>query len=248
MNTQKTFSLLANKRDITGKKVKKIRQKGLVPAVLYGRDIKPENISIEKIGFVKIFNEAGTSSLIDLNIDHQKPIKVLSHEPQRDPVSGEPIHVDFYKVKMDEKIKTEIPLSFTGESEAVEQLEGSLVTNKDAIEVECLPTDLVSEIEVNISSLKTFEDTIKISDLKIPANIEILHDQDEIIALVEEPRSEEELAELEEKSAEEEEKEALEKMGAETEAENREAKEGEAGEEKEDSEQSAPTEPDNKEK
>jgi large subunit ribosomal protein L25 len=149
---------------------------------------------------------------------------------------------------MDEKIKTEIPLSFTGESEAVEQLEGSLVTNKDAIEVECLPTDLVSEIEVNISSLKTFEDTIKISDLKIPANIEILHDQDEIIALVEEPRSEEELAELEEKSAEEEEKEALEKMGAETEAENREAKEGEAGEEKEDSEQSAPTEPDNKEK
>lgn len=218
MNTQKTFNLSAKKREITGKKVKQLRQKGLIPAVLYGRNIKPESISIEKIKFIKIFNEAGTSSLIDLKIDSDKSFKVLSHEPQRDPVTGDPIHVDFYRVRMDEKIRTEIPLNFTGESEAVKQLEGNLVTNKDAIEVECLPTDLISKIEVDISSLKTFEDTIKISDLKLPDSIEILHDQDEIIALVEEPRSEEELAELEETSAADKEKEALEKMGAETEA------------------------------
>lgn len=217
MNTQKTFNLSAKKRETIGKKVKHLRQKGLVPAVLYGRDIKPESISIEKIQFIKIFNEAGTSSLIDLKIDSDKSFKVLSHEPQRDPITGDPIHVDFYRVRMDEKIRTEIPLNFTGESEAVEQLEGNLVTNKDAIEVECLPTDLISEIQVDISPLKTFEDTIKISDLKLPDSIEILHDQDEIIALVEEPRSEEELAELEETSAADEEKEALENMEAETE-------------------------------
>ena len=226
MNTQKAFSLLAKKREIIGKKVKKVRQEGMVPAVLYGRGIKPENISIEKTEFVKTFDEAGTSSLIDLNIDSQKPIKVLSHEPQKNPVSGEPIHVDFYKVRMDEKIKTEIPLNFIGESEAVEQLEGNLVTNKDSVEVECLPSDLVPEIEIDISRLKTFEDTIKISDLEIPTSIEILHDQDEIIALVEEPRSEEELAELEETSAAEEEKEALEKIGSEAEETDKGAEDG----------------------
>ena len=216
---QKTYNLSAKKRDITGKGVKKIRAKGIIPAVLYGHKFKPQIIAISKIDFSKAFNEAGTSSLIDLTIDGKAPIKVLSHEPQDNPVTGEPMHVDFYRVKMDEKIKTEIPLNFVGISPAVEQLEGSLVTNKDSIEVECLPSDLISEIQVDISKLKTFEDVIKVSDLNLPENLEILQDKDEIIALVEEPRSEEELAELEEISTAEEEKEALEKMEAEAQAE-----------------------------
>lgn len=230
MNKQKTYNLSAVKREIIGKKVKNIRAEGMMPAVLYGKKIESEAISIPLANFEKTFDEAGTSSLIDLTIDSAKPIKVLSHEPQNDPVSGKPIHVDFYRVRMDEKIKTEIPLNFIGESQAVEQLEGSLVTNKDAVDVECLPADLISEITVDISSLKTFEDTIKISDLNIPDNIEILHEADEVIALVEEPRSEEELAELEDTSAEDEEKEALEKMGAESGAEGEEG-EGDKAEE-----------------
>lgn len=229
MNKQKTYTLSAVKRETIGKKVKNIRAEGMMPAVLYGNKTEAEVISIPLVNFEKTFDEAGTSSLIDLTIDSGKPIKVLSHEPQNDPVSGKPIHVDFYRVRMDEKIKTEIPLNFLGESEAVEQLEGSLVTNKDAVDVECLPADLVSEITVDISLLKTFEDTIKISDLNVPDSIEVLHEEDEVIALVEEPRSEEELAELEDTSAEDEEKEALEKMGAEAEAKE-ESEEGETAE------------------
>jgi large subunit ribosomal protein L25 len=123
---------------------------------------------------------------------------------------------------MDEKIKTEIPLEFVGESEAVEQLDGSLVTNRDNVEVECLPADLVSEIQVNISELKTFEDSISVKDLAIPQGIEVLTDSEEVIAVVEPPRSEEELAELEESAAEEE-KEAIEQMGAEAEGEEAES-------------------------
>jgi len=214
---KKTYNLSAQKREIVGKKVKNLRNKGLIPAVLYGRGADPVLVSVLKADFDKVYEEAGTSSLIDLIIDSGQPIKVLAHEPQNDPVSGKPIHIDFYRIKMDEKIKTEIPLEFIGTSEAVEQLEGSLVKNKDSVDVECLPNDLVSAIQIDISSLKNFEDTIKISDLLKPHGIEILHEADEIIALVEEPRSEEELAELEEASAEDEEKEALEKMGSEAE-------------------------------
>ena len=234
MNKQKVYNLFAEKREITGKKVKSIRAEGIMPAVLYGHKVEAENISIPIVNFEKTFSEAGTSSLIDLVVGSEKPVKVLSHEPQNDPVTGRAIHVDFYRVKMDKKIKTEIPLNFIGESEAVEQLEGSLVTNKDTVEVECLPTDLVSEIDVDISSLKIFDDVIKVTDLNVPTGIEILHDKEEIIALVEKPRSEEELAELEETSAADEEKEALEKMEAEgqaeegIEAEDAEDKEGEA--------------------
>jgi large subunit ribosomal protein L25 len=215
MNEQKIYSLKAEKREITGKKVKSLRNDGFIPAVIYGHGTKPQSLSIRANEFKKIFSEAGTSSLVDLKIGESGAVKVLTHEPQYNPVTEAPMHIDFYKVRMDEKIKTEIPLEFVGESEAVEQLDGSLVTNRDNVEVECLPSDLISEIVVDLSVLKTFEDVINVSDLKIPSGIEIMTEKEEVIALVEPPRSEEELAELETPSAAEEEKEALEKMGAE---------------------------------
>jgi large subunit ribosomal protein L25 len=219
------FHLKTKIRDITGKKVKQLRSQGLIPAVLYGHGIKPENLAVAKNDFKKIFAEAGTSSLITLETEGKAPVKVLVHEPQVNPVSDEPIHIDFYKVRMDEKIKTEIPLEFVGESEAVKQLDGSLVTNRDNIEIECLPTDLIPSIEVDISTLKTFEDQISVKDIKVPEKIEVLTDKDEVIAFVEPPRSEEELAELETPTAAEEEKEAIEQM--ETEAERPEGEKGE---------------------
>jgi large subunit ribosomal protein L25 len=216
---QKQFQLKAISRLVVGKKNKVLRSQGQIPAVIYGHSTKTQTLSVDARQFEKVFSEAGSSALVDLEIDGQSPVKVLTLEPQRDPIRGNPIHIDFYKVRMDEKIKTEIPLEFVGESEAVTQLDGSLVTNRDSVEVECLPADLVSEIQVDISALKTFEDSISVKDLRVSQGIEILTDPEEVIALVEEPRSEEELAELETPTAAEEEKEAIEKMGAEAEAE-----------------------------
>lgn len=218
MNEQKTYKLAVKERTLTGKKVKNLRKDGLIPAVMYGHGTEPISITIDRRAFDKIYDEAGTSALIELKIDDKTPVKVLSREPQIDPVYSGTLHVDFYKVRMDEKIKTEIPLEFIGESEAVATLDGSLVTNRDSIEVECLPNDLVSQIEVDLSALKTFEDSITVADLKIPTGIEVITESEEVIAVVEEPRSEEELAELEETSAADEEAEAIEKMGGEGEA------------------------------
>jgi len=223
----KKISLSAKTRSITGKKVKTLRSNGLIPAVIYGHGTKPTAIEIPAANFIKAYDEAGTSTLIDLKINDSNSVKVLSHEPQVHPVTGRPIHVDFYKVRMDEKIRTEIPLEFIGESPAVETEDGALITNRDSIDIECLPADLIPNYEVDLSALKTFDDQITVASLRLPSTIEVLTDPEEVIAFVEPPRSDEEMAELEESAADEE-KEAIEQITGE-----------EAGEGEEKSEESA---------
>jgi len=197
------FSLKALPREILGKKVKLLRQAGQIPAVIYGGKGSPVSITLDKKEFEKVYGDAGSSSLIEVDLGGKKE-NVLAQEPQNDPVTDRILHVDFIRVRMDEKIKTEIPLHFVGESKAVEQDSGTLVTPRDSIEVECLPGDLVHEIEIDLGTLKDFESQIKTSNITAPAGIEILTNPDDVIALVEPPRSEEELAELEKPTAEQE--------------------------------------------
>lgn len=190
------YELVANLR--SDEKAAAVRNDSKIPAIIYGKDFENQKISVDGKIFNKVFTEAGESALIKLKVDDQSPIKVLVSDSQIHPVTGQIIHVDFYKVNMKEKIRTNIPLEMIGESLAVLDLEGSLVTNKDEVEVECLPNDLVHEIEVDISVLKTFDDVIKVSDLKVPAGIEILDEPEEVVVLVNPPRSEEELEALDE--------------------------------------------------
>lgn len=199
-----TIELIAAKRTIVGKQSKTLHAKGLMPAVVYGPGHEPEIISVVKIDFIKVYKKAGTSALIDLKVGDEKPYKVLIHEPQVDPIRIKPIHADFYAVKMSEKIETEIPIHFIGESPAVVDLEGNFITNKSDLKIRCLPADLIPNVEVDISILKTFDDQIKIEDIKVPETIQVMDEPDEIIALVSAPISEEELeAELaEDKEAE----------------------------------------------
>lgn len=222
--------LKAESRTVLGKKVKNLRLEGILPAVVYGHKSKSQHLSVSAKDFDTAYQKAGSSSLVELNIDGASKVNVLTHEPQRDPVGGHPVHVDFYRVKMDEAIKTEIPLKLVGASEAVEQLDGTLVNPRDNVEVECLPDKLVHEIEVDISALKTFDNQIKVGDLTPPEGIKIITDSDEVIALVEAPRSEEELAELE-KSTTDQEAEAVEQAAGAleegAEGEGAETKEGE---------------------
>jgi len=185
-----TYTLKAEERKIIGKKVKTLRTAGKLPAVIYGSKIKPKSLQIKTTEFKKIYSAAGKNNLVDLIIGKTKR-KILIQDVERDPVNDEIIHTDLYAIKMDEKIKTEIPLTFVGKSKAVKDKEGNLIIHKDKIEVEVLPRDLTTP-------LKTFEDIIKVSDLNIPPNMEVLSDKEDIVANVTPPRSEEELEALEE--------------------------------------------------
>lgn len=237
-------NLKATQRDLLGKKVKVLREKGQIPAVLYGQNFKPLALTLDRSEFVKITHQAGESTLINLDIEQKEPAKVLIRDIQKEPVHDEIIHADFYKVDMSKEIQTEIPLNFSGVAPAVEELEGNFITNKDAIKVECLPEKLVSEIDVDISQLKTFEDLIHIKDLNIPEGIKVLEEAEDIICQVTPPRSEEEMKEMEEETAASTEKAQIENIEAEAEKEKtEEAAEG-GGEE----EGTAPQEPEKNEK
>lgn len=216
-------TLKVQKRDTVGKAVRAMRAEGIVPAVVYGKGKENQNLSVSLHDFDLIYKEVGSSAIITLEVDGGGEKNVLIHDVAQDPVTNAPEHIDFYEVSMTEKITANVPLYFMGDSAAVIELQGSLLTNKDEIEVECLPADLPQNIEIDISSLSDFEKSIHVSDLKVPAGVEVKDDPEELVANVEPPRSEEELAELEE---------PVEAPEMEGEEEGAEGEEGEEGAEK----------------
>ena len=194
-------------RPVTGRQNKQIRKQGLIPAVLYGHKIKNLILSVDLHEFEKVYQEAGESTLIKLEIDDSQEKKsakskkeriVLIYKVARHPVSGQPVHADFYQVKMDEPITTEVPLVFVGESAAVKELDGVLVKNIQSLEIKALPVDLPHQIEVDISALKTFDDNVYIKNLKLPAGVTTESQSDEVVVSVIPPRTRAELEKLEE--------------------------------------------------
>lgn len=178
------LTLTTKIRKIIGKKVDSLRQKGLIPAVLYG-PIHKESLVLEVDykEFERIYKDAGESSLISLEIDKTKNL-VLIHDVKIDSLSGKIIHIDFYQPRLDEETEAGIPLVFEGEAAVVKELGGTLVKNFHEVEVRALPQNLPKEIKVNIEKLKTFEDVILIKDLIIPKGVEILKEPDEVVILV----------------------------------------------------------------
>ena len=195
------LELKAETRTILGKKVNSLRQTGFIPAILYGHGKKPATVSVNAKEFDKIFKQAGETTILTLSLDGKKH-NVFIHDQEKDLLDGRIIHVDFFEVNMDEKIKAHVPFVFIGESQAVKADSGVLVRAIQEVEIEALPKDLPKEIIVDISSLVTFEDKIHIKDLNVGSGIKILTNLDETIALVAPPRSDKEMEELEAKPAE----------------------------------------------
>lgn len=200
------LTLAAKTRKDFGKKVKNLRKKGIIPAVLYGPKVENLPLEVDLKEFEKIYQTAGESSLVQLSVG-QKKFSVLIHTVEIDALSQKPIHVDFYQPKLDEEITVTIPLVFEGEPLAVKDLGGTLVRNIHEVEVRALPQNLPHEIKVNIEKLKTFEDNILIKDLVLPKEVKILKEPEEIVVLVAPPEKiEEELEKPVEEKVEEVEK------------------------------------------
>lgn len=192
-----TIQLSAQTRTVVGRAVRQLRAQDIIPAVMYGHESDTVSISVPRKTLQQAYEKAGESTLVDLQIDTQTPVKVIIHDVQRDGISNRITHVDFYKVNMKEKITAEVPLVFVGEAPAVKSLGGVLLKNLNKVEVESLPGDLPHEISVDISKLVTFEDKITVADLQLPNGVTIQAEATEAVAMVEPPRSEEELKALE---------------------------------------------------
>lgn len=178
------LTLLAKIRKEAGRKVRGLRKKGVIPAILYGPKVKnPSSLEVDLKAFGKVLEEAGESSLISLEIDSKK-LPVLIHEVQRDPLTSKPIHVDFYQPSLEKEVTVKVPIIIEGEAPAVRELGGTLVRSISEIEIRALPQNLLHEIKIDVSQLKTFEDNIKILDLKLPEGVKILKENEAILAFV----------------------------------------------------------------
>lgn len=204
------LNLKAKKRELKGKKVKNLRQQGILPAVLYGPKIKNLSIKLDLKEFEKIYEQTGGSSLLSLEVGKDKFL-VLVHEVKKDPLTEKVIHIDFYQPILTEEVEATVPIVFEGISLAVKELGGTLIREIQEIEVKALPQSLPHEIKVNIDKLKTFEDEILVKDLKVAADVKIQKEPDEIVANIAAPETEkieEELEKpIEEGEVEEEKKE-----------------------------------------
>ncbi|KKR22323.1 MAG: 50S ribosomal protein L25, partial [Candidatus Daviesbacteria bacterium GW2011_GWB1_39_5] len=154
-------------RIILGKKVKKLRESGKLPAHVFGKGLESEHVSVDGKTFLQTFAEAGETGLIDLKIGTEKVRPVMVREVQYDPVSGDPVHIDFYQVNLAQKVKVPVPLEMIGEQpESVKLGETIVLQTLNEVEVEALPTDLIEKIEVDITSLQNIDDAITVGQLK----------------------------------------------------------------------------------
>ncbi len=200
------LELSVKTRSDVGRGNNALRKQGLIPAVLYGHKIKNLHLMVDEIELGRLYKKAGENTLVKLKIaqDDKKVEErvVLIQDAVKEPVRGNFIHIDFHQVKMDEVITAEVPLAFVGQSEVIEKEGGLLIKALQSIEVEALPQNLPHEIEVDISPLNTFDDKIAIKNLKIPADVKIKAEDEDIVASVVPPRTQEELEEIEEKPEE----------------------------------------------
>lgn len=176
------IKLEAQTREAGTVKAKRSSKEGFILANIYSGGKDSKNLKVKKVDFQRVFAVAGESNLIDLVIDGKESEKVIVKEIQKDPVKDSVLHVDFYKVDMKQKITTEIPLNFVGEAKAVKELGATLAKNMDKVEVECLPGDLVNNIDVDISVLKNIHDAIRLNDLVLPAGMTLVGTTNDVVA------------------------------------------------------------------
>lgn len=169
----KNFTIKGEIRKEKGRKVKRLRLAGFVPATVYGRNIVSQSISVAEKDFQKLYSLTGTTGLIDLVIDGTKK-PVLVHTVQKHPVQDQVMHIEFHQVDLKQKVRTKVPIVLEGEPMAVTQKTGALLVITDEVEVEALPTDLPDKLTCDVTSLDSIGKEFRVNDLKSPKGVVIL--------------------------------------------------------------------------
>ncbi len=186
--------LKAEKRKITGRKVKNLRKEGILPANIYGKKVKSLAVSVKKNELEKVYDQVGETGLLEIQFDGEKR-PVLIHNLQKNPVSDEIIHVDFLQVDLKEKVSAKVAVELSGESPAEKQGLGTVVLYVNEVEVEALPADLPEKFIVDVSNLAEVDQAIYIKDLGFDKKkIGVKAEPETIVVKVEPPQKEEEIA------------------------------------------------------
>jgi large subunit ribosomal protein L25 len=184
-------TLKAQKRELLGKKVGRLRRMGVMPATVYGHNVQPQSIQVDSHEFRAVLRRAGSTQLVDLVIEGERARPVLIRQTQIDPKRNALLHVEFFQANLREKIVTHIPLHFTGDSQAVRD-GGIFLPILDHVDISSLPQDVpAGGLEVDVSGITEINGTIHAGELSLPGGIELVTAPDEVVCKVNPPVAEE---------------------------------------------------------
>lgn len=181
--------LAVDQRTIMGKRLGGLRRKGIMPAHLYGHGIDSLALQAPTATIINLLRTAGRNDIIDLQIAGEGQARpVMLRGVQRDPVSDALVHIDFFQISLTERLRADVPLSITGEAPAVQVYGGILLQSLDRVTVDALPADIPSHFEIDVSGLAELDTAIHVRDLKIPENVVLVSDPDQVIVKVATPK------------------------------------------------------------
>jgi large subunit ribosomal protein L25 len=179
------IELQANNRDILGKGVRFLRSQGITPVHLFGHDLESLALQCQTAKLERSLAEAGEIRLVSLRVgDEKKTRPVLVREVQRESLTSKLLHVDFYQVKMDEKVEVEVPIVLVGEGPALEAKGNRLLRELDTLTVECLPNRIPTSLEVNIGSLTEAGQAVRVKDIAVDSDITVLGSPEQVVVTV----------------------------------------------------------------
>ena len=190
MVQQAQAELQVTPRDVLGKKVRRLRREGLIPANVYGRGLESVAIQVTRNDLVHVLRTAGRNEIIYLRLDGDELRPTFLRQVQRNPITDAILHVDFYQISLKEKVQMEVPLSLVGTAPAEQTYGGTVLLSLDRITVEGLPTEIPSVIEVDVSGLEEIDATVSVAELNVPGQVTVLTDIEQVVAKVAPPHVE----------------------------------------------------------
>jgi len=179
------MEITADAREIKGKKVRFLRRQGITPAHIFGHGIEPVALQCDTVELKKVLAQAGTTGIVGLKLGKAKKLRnVMVREVQREPRSGELLHVDFYQVRMEEKLKVDVPIIVVGEAPALKMKENFLTHELTNLTIECLPDAIPSRVEVDVSVLEEADQGIHVEDISLGEEIAVLNNPEQLVVKV----------------------------------------------------------------
>jgi large subunit ribosomal protein L25 len=180
-----SIELKVSKREILGKKVKHLRRQGITPIHVFGHGIESLALQCSTDELERVLARAGHTGLVNLKLGNEKkPRPVVIREIDRDWRGGRLLHVDFYQVRMEEKIKLEVPIVLVGEAPALKSKANMLEHELETLTVECLPGKIPSKFEVDISGLTEAGQAIRVKDIAVDKDVSIINDPELVVVKI----------------------------------------------------------------
>lgn len=182
--------LVASKRTVVGKKVKKLRSEGKLPGNIFGKDMKSLAVQFDILAFQKAFKKAHTTHVVYVDVDKVE-FPALIQNPQYHPLIGTVLHVDMRKVDLKQKVETEVPIEVVGELPAVKSGEADVVRVAETVLIECLPTNIPEVFTIDISLLSGVGAEVKVENLPKSEKYTFLDPMDKTLVQIAEAQKEE---------------------------------------------------------